>query len=168
MAASPRIDDALVQNAIVRAIQNVCQTMLSQDVRLQGKTTDESFASLGTSQHVLGSVGFVGEASGIVFLGLTEDFAKSAAGTMLGMSPEEVSFAGPEVLKDVIGEITNMTAGGFKNALCDIGLPCRLTLPTIVHGENLSVATIKGTTRHVFHFDCGPHRLIADIQIKDE
>ena len=38
--------------------------------------------------------------------------------------------------------------------------------PTIVRGENLCVAAMKGCTRHTFHFDTQGHRLIADIQIK--
>ena len=39
-------------------------------------------------------------------------------------------------------------------------------VPTIVRGENLCVAAMKGCTRHIFHFDTQGHRLIADIQIK--
>lgn len=168
MVSSTRVADPLIQESIVRAIQNVCRTMLHEECKLVGKTNDDSFVSLGGSTHVLGSVGFVGEINGIVFLGLTEDFGCHAAEIILGMTRAEVLADGSEALKDVIGEITNMTVGGFKNALCDIGFPCKLTLPTIVHGEKLSVAAIKMATRHVFHFECGPHRIIADIQIKAE
>jgi len=71
-------------------------------------------------------------------------------------------------LKDVVGEITNMTVGGFKNALCDTGFPCKLTLPTIVRGDHLAVSGLKNTERHIFHFDCAGHRLVADIQMRQE
>jgi chemotaxis protein CheX len=84
------------------------------------------------------------------------------------MSPAEVEMNGYEVIKDAIGEITNMTAGGFKNRLCDIGFPCKLTLPTIVRGKDLSVDGFKGTERHIFQFECAGHILLADIQFKAE
>jgi len=122
----------------------------------------------GARLHLFGSVGFVGDINGLVYLCIPDDFARYAASRILGMSPGEVELGGDDVVKDVIGEVTNMTVGGFKNSLCDVGYPCKLTLPTIVRGDNLSVAAIKGAARHVFAFDCAGHRLIADIQIKAE
>jgi len=59
-----------------------------------------------------------------------------------------------------------MVVGGFKNTLCDLGFPCKLTLPAIVRGHKLSIAAIKAATRHVFQFDYLGHRLVADVQIK--
>jgi len=102
----------------------------------------------------------------MVYLCITDDFAINAASRILGTSPAEVRAEGDAVIKDVIGEITNMTVGGFKNALCDQGYTCKLTLPTIVRGNNLAVATMKSATRHIFHFSCDGHQLVADIQIK--
>lgn len=113
-------------------------------------------------------MGFIGKVDGIVYLCIPDDFAQDAAGRVLGMSAAEVEMSGDATIKDVIGEITNMTVGGFKNALCDIGFPCKLTLPTIVRGDHLAVASLKGAERHIFHFDCAGHRLIADIQLKQE
>lgn len=106
--------------------------------------------------------------SGLIYLCLTEAFANDLTGRILGMSPAEVEMHGAEVVTDAIGEVTNMTVGGFKNTLCDLGHACKLTLPTIVRGKNLSVAAIKSATRHVFHFDCAGHQLSADIQMKLE
>jgi chemotaxis protein CheX len=76
--------------------------------------------------------------------------------------------SGPEAVKDAMGEITNMAVGGFKNALCDLGYSCKLTLPTIVRGNNVVVAAVKAATRHVFQFACEGHRIIADVQVKLE
>jgi len=84
------------------------------------------------------------------------------------MTPSEVASSGDEVVRDVIGEITNMTVGGFKNALCDIGFPCKLSLPTVVRGDQLHVVSLKSTTRHIFQFECSSKRLIADIHFKAE
>ena len=168
MPASTIITDSVIQDSIVRAVDNVCRTMLQQEAKFVERTSEPTRADNQTSTHVFGSVGFVGATNGLVYLCLPDDFALFAASHILGISPSEVVYEGPETLKDVVGEITNMTVGGFKNAIADLGFPCKLTLPTIVRGNNLSVATIKGTNRHVCHFDCNGHRVIADIQIKSE
>lgn len=166
MAAPQTITDSFIQESIVRAVRNVCTTMLQQTAVLVAATSDAKRADFSSQLHVFGSVGFVGDISGLVYFCIPEEFANSAASRILGLTLSEVAMNGDEVVKDVIGEITNMTVGGFKNALCDLGYPCMLTLPTIVRGDNLAVASIKSATRHIFHFDCDGHRLITDIQLK--
>jgi chemotaxis protein CheX len=168
MSTTQLITDQVIQDSIIRAVTNVSRTMLREEARFVDKLEPTGSTHLGAATHVLGSVGFVGAANGIVYLCLPDDFALFAASHILGMSVQELKYEGGETLKDVVGEITNMTVGGFKNALCDIGYSCKLTLPTIVRGDNLSVAAIKGTSRHVYNFDCKGHRIVADIQIKAE
>lgn len=168
MAAPQTITDSFVQEFIVRAVQNVCTTMLRQGAVLVEATTDAKRADFSSQLHVFGSVGFVGEISGLVYFCIPDEFANFAAGRILDLSPGEVAMSGNAVIQDVVGEITNMTVGGFKNALCDLGFPCMLTLPTIVRGDNLAVASIKSASRHIFHFECNGHRLITDIQLKAE
>lgn len=160
------IAEELIQKSIVHAVQNVCSTMLKQNASYVEKPDEQTIASFRKQSHVFGCVGFVGKIDGMVHLCITDDFAGHAASTILGMSPAEVAAEGGDVIKDVIGEITNMTVGSFKNALCDKGYTCKLTLPTIVRGQNLSVAAMKSCTRHIFHFDSKGHCLVADIQIK--
>ncbi|AOS43345.1 hypothetical protein Verru16b_00388 [Lacunisphaera limnophila] len=162
------ISDSLIQDSIVRAVRNVCVTMLKQEAGLVEKSTVTGYDGFKEKPHVFGSVGFAGVIDGIVYLCIPDDFAQDAAARVLGMSLAEVEMTGDEAVKDVVGEITNMTVGGFKNALCNVGFPCKLTLPTIVRGDSLSVAGLKGAIRHVFHFDCSGHRLIADIQLRQD
>jgi len=162
------ITDQIIETSIVRAISNVCQTLMRENVSLLERRSDPLPPAPGQSAHIFGSVGFVGATNGIVYLCLPDDFGLYAATTILGMTPGEAAADNGAAIKDVVGEITNMTVGGFKNVLCDIGYPCKLTLPTIVRGNNLSVASIKGATRYVHVFDCKGHRIIADIQIKSD
>ncbi|PAW65501.1 MAG: hypothetical protein B9S34_10850 [Opitutia bacterium Tous-C1TDCM] len=166
MTATHPITDHVIQESIAKAVQNVCATMMRHDAVFEQRIAADSAEAHGQRWQVIGNVGFVGDANGIVYLCLSEDFALFAATTILGMSKAEVEFEGDAVLKDVIGEITNMSVGGFKNQLCDLGFPCKLTLPTIVRGQNLAVASIKAATRHIFQFSCSGHRLVADIQIR--
>ena len=166
--AIQRITDALVQDAITNAVHNVCHVLLRQRTNLVERSAVEISAAGPGPIEVMGSVGFVGDVNGIVYLCMDNEFATYAVGEILGMSPAEVEFEGPEVLKDAIGEVTNMTVGGFKNALCNVGYPCKLTLPTMVRGHGLKVGALKGAARHVFRFECNGRALIADIQLKAE
>ena len=170
MAATQPITDTLIQDAIVKAVQNVSRIMLHQEAELieanHTSTGASSMTSLGAAPYVIGNVGFAGDANGLVYLCFTDSFARHAAGHILGMSAGEIEMHGHEVVKDVIGEITNMTTGGFKNALCDYGFPCMLSLPTIVRGDRLSVSAIKSASRGIFHFAFGQHKLMADVQVK--
>jgi chemotaxis protein CheX len=165
MSVAQPITEALVRESIVKAVRNVCQTMMRHEAT--ARPASEALESPGGYQ-LMGNVGFAGEANGVVYLCLSDDFASFATGEILGMTPEEIKSHGYEVIKDAIGEITNMTAGGFKNQLCDVGFPCKLTLPTIVRGTGLSVAALKGTARYICVFDCAGHQLTADIQLKIE
>lgn len=163
MSQPTPIDVAVIEESIVNAVRNVCERMIRADVALKRKMVDPA-EELGL--QMLGTVGFVGSINGNVILGLTDDFAVFATGKILGMSRGEVEVHGPEVVKDAIGEITNMTAGGFKNRLCDLGHPCKLSLPSIVRGNRLRVSTPQGTTRSIFEFECAGHLLVADVQFK--
>lgn len=166
MTTNPTITDQLIQQSIIKSVRNVCHTMLGLEAAFTEKAAGDSCACLGRCDHVLGSVGFIGEIDGLVYLCIPLEFARSATAHLLGLSPAEVEAQGVAAVNDVIGEITNMTVGGFKNTLADAGYPCKLTVPTIVRGDNLSVAAIKAATRHVFLFECDGHRLVADIQLK--
>lgn len=153
---------------MIRALQTVCKRMLQREAAFVSQPDASAPAGAGEQPHFFGSVGFVGQIDGIVYLCIPDDFAREAAAHLLGLSPAEVADSSDDTVKDVVGEITNMTVGAFKNALCDLGLPCKLTLPTILRGDRLAVSCLKGATRHAFHFDCAGHRLVVDVQLKQE
>src|SRR3954470_21421832 len=113
MAPTQPINDTLVQDSIVKAIQNVSRTMMRRESILLearvGDTHTNTLSTIGAAPYVIGNVGFAGDANGIVYLCFTDAFARRAASQILGMTPAEIEMHGNEVVKDVIGEITNMT-----------------------------------------------------------
>lgn len=168
MVSTPTpINDTIIQKSITLAMDNVFRTMLKREAVFVEKTTPENLQTAGTQFQILGNVAFVGEASGIVYLCLTDGFAAHAVNHVLGSCGGDLDLADHDLIKDVIGELTNMTVGGFKNALCDIGYPCKLTLPTIVRGTSVKVSCLKSAVRHIFVFECAGHRLVADIQLNN-
>lgn len=163
MSTSQLITDTVVREALLSAVQNVCRTMMRCDATLGPSDPVPSGAP-----GLICSVGFGGAVSGVVYLCLEDEFAVHATGKILGLTAPEVRLHGFEVMKDAIGEVTNMVAGGFKNKLCDLGLACMLTLPTIMRGQHLTVVSLKGTEHHVFNFAIDGYRLIVEVQLKSE
>jgi chemotaxis protein CheX len=92
---------------------------------------------------VNGVAGVVGLADGLaanIHFVMTDAAARRLVGAMIG----SVEF-GDADLRDAVGELTNMIAGGLKNRLDHAGIPLRLTVPTFIRGLETQI-TAKGFT----------------------
>ncbi len=148
--------DELVTQAVARAFD----TMLN--VKVAPETSD---ATLWNGEpHVAGSVGFIGKLTGVVYIYSSATFAREITGQLLGLKIEEIE--GEEMVNDAIGELTNMVVGQIKSQLSDRGMPCVLTIPSIVRGSQFVVESMSSTTRRFNTFKCGNHRLGVETLIK--
>jgi len=173
MPTIDQISETVFRETISRAVQDVFKTMLGKTTTLEN-TTDSVVTDASpwdhpvqiTGQQVVGTVGFIGDISGLIYLYLEAGFANEIASHMLGMSAAELEEAGDEVVNDAVGELTNMTVGTFKNQLADKGFPCKLTIPSILRGSNFSIEPISSATRRIYRFHIGEHQLVADLLMK--
>ena len=74
---------------------------------------------------------------GSINLHVNGDFAKLITAAMLDMEEDEIE--GDEEVHDVVGELSNMIGGDLKSRLCDVGLTCELSIPTITSGRELEL-----------------------------
>lgn len=168
------ISESLIRDNIHRAVSDVFKTMLRRSVTLShadvtGESQGNPLSRTGdeaAAPQVLGTVGFLGDVNGLIYLYFEGGFARQCTCHILGMSDTELDEAGEEVINDAIGEITNMTVGSFKNGLSDRGYPCRLTIPSILRGRNFSIEPICDSQRFTYTFESEGQRLVADIIIK--
>ena len=123
------------------AMNEVFDTMLSMDIEL----VDEGVQASVEGKRIVGSVGFAGKAVGNVSVQVNEAFARSITAAMLGMEEDEIE--GDEEVHDVIGELSNMVGGDLKSRLCDQGLTCDLSIPSITTGSDFKTEP-KGWERH--------------------
>jgi chemotaxis protein CheX len=173
MPTIDQISESLFRETINRAVQDVFKTMLGRSATLSNSSAAANADGSPwehpvqiNGQQVVGTVGFIGDISGLIYLYLEADFANDVASHMLGMSREELAEAGDEVVNDAVGELTNMTVGTFKNQLADKGFPCKLTIPSILRGSNFSIEPISSATRRIYRFQVGNHILVADLLMK--
>lgn len=157
---NPPITAPSIRDFLVRHLAEVFTTMLSLPaVPLAEIPSDHP------QERVSGSVGFVGEAvTGAVYLHLPAPFAAHVTGAMLGMPAEETP--GDAEVNDVIGEVTNMLAGGLKSWLCDAGAACALTTPAIIRGTSFQILASEGVSEIQLGFESGGHRGLVEVHIK--
>ena len=142
-------------------LETVFDTMLAMKAELTNETSRREF----TGERITGTVGMAGEkVTGQIYLHLSAPFAISATAAMLGMTPEEIS--GDSEVNDVIGEVTNMIAGGLKSWLCDAGATCALTTPAVIRGTSFAVTPKPGVELLLITFACQATRGLVEVHIK--
>jgi chemotaxis protein CheX len=87
---------------------------------------------------VTAMVGLAGSMCGLITLRCMSKSTAVMASHMLGIEAET---GGAEAL-DAVGEVCNMVAGNFKNKIAGMGNGCKLSVPTVITGENYSLHSI--------------------------
>jgi chemotaxis protein CheX len=154
------LDIAQIEDFTAEAVKNVFQSMLSMDIAPEDPPT----VGNNPDGQIIGAVGFAGEASGIICIYAGLPFATVITSRMLGIEESEVDTS--EMVNDAFGELSNMVAGFVKSHLCDGGLPCTLTIPSIVRGQQLSVERSSQIMRRIIGFKNSHHHMIVEILLK--
>ena len=92
---------------------------------------------------VTAMVGLAGSLCGLVTVRCTAKSAAVMASHMLGIDADA---AGSEAL-DAVGEVCNMVAGNFKNKITGMGDRCKLSVPTVITGEDYSLHSLGEDTK---------------------
>jgi chemotaxis protein CheX len=142
------------------AVTGVFSTMLGMEMQ---PASLENYSANGAPQ-VAGSVGFIGQLTGVVYVFTTVPFARRITATLLGLDEAEVE--GDEMMHDAMGEMANMLVGQMKSRLADRGMPCVLTIPSVVRGSHFSIEAISSTERHLISFQGEGNRIFIEILLK--
>ena len=145
---------------MTRRVAEVFDTMLSLKAILATKAKGLQFG-----ERVTGSAGFVGEkVTGATYLHLSLPLANQITVAMVKLAPNETP--DDSAVNDAVGEVTNMLTGGLRSWICDAGIKCVASTPTIIRGTGFSVEPMVGVQRERLFFDCGDDRFAVEIHIK--
>ena len=145
---------------MTRRVVDVFDTMLSLKAIPVPKANVQLF-----SERVTGSGGFAGrKVVGTVYLHLSLPLANQMTAAMAGLAPHEIP--DDSAVNDAVGEISNMLNGGLKSWICDHGIKCVSTTPTIFRGAGFTIEPLKEIQRLRLVFDCGDDRFAVEIHIK--
>jgi chemotaxis protein CheX len=149
-----------IEQLVDTSVAEVFGTMLAYRVQ-----REPLGSAVGNSEPLIASsVGFIGRLSGVVFLYSTHSFALNMTSRLLGISQSEIET--DEMVNDAMGELANMVVGIIKSRLSDRGMPCVLTIPSIVRGIHLKIQPVSSAERKFLTFRCNDGQLVVELMIK--
>lgn len=86
-------------------------------------------------------VGMAGELCGMTILCCSRTAGSKFASLMLGGD----AASNPQTSRDALGELCNMIAGNFKAKVSNLADHCMLSVPTVITGDDYSMATVEPT-----------------------
>ena len=154
------IDSLELKEYIANAVRDVFDTMLSMEV----DTIDVASLANQNGNRIIGTIGFAGLVMGQLNLHVAEAFAKQMTAAMLDMAIDEIE--GSEEIHDVIGELCNMICGDLKSRLCDAGLTCELSIPSIASGKEFTIEPKGWARSEKYGFRNNQHTALVEIFMK--
>ena len=130
---------------IVDATTEVFASMVFMEL-VPGDVILDGQADLET--NVSSMIGLAGDLKGLLSVQCPRQVALAVSGAMLGMELEEID----DDVKDALGEIANMVAGGLKASLLEAGSNVELAIPTTVVGNSIRTSGFSGASTLVVPF----------------
>ena len=162
-----------IHEFLAHSLTKVFSTMMKADCSLKGCEAYEGKQAFSpkldpekdpSTRMFASSVGFAGEINGVCYLFMGDRFAFTAAHRITGLHMSDLD---DDTVRDVCGELTNMFAGTFKNALADLGMPSTLTVPTVVQGKRMAISTTGTADQFRFSFEVDSYPIFADLLLAD-
>jgi len=113
---------------------------------------------------ITGMVGFAGTYSGVISIHCPVALALMITSNMLGVECDEIN----DDLNDAIGEIANMLGGSVKQVLSKGGLDVKLSIPTVISGEDYTVNSLSDNDCVVVPFTVEGFTLLVGLTLKKE
>lgn len=110
--------------------------------------------------HISAMIGLTGDFSAMLGIHCPEPVGLAIAGAMLGMDLEEIDAD----VKDALGEIANMIAGGLKERFSSEGVSLELAIPTAIAGKSYTISSPTRSNRTVIPFSVEQGQFFVEIK----
>jgi len=133
---------------LVTHTEQVFSLMLGVGVSPRSTAIQQNLDGVGGG--IIALVGFAGKWNGAGSLSCGSDLACQVTSKMLMAEFHAVD----EQVLDVIGELTNMIIGNFKNSAESLLGPLGMSTPTVFHGRDFHARTLNGQLWTSVAFEC--------------
>jgi chemotaxis protein CheX len=152
--------DVKLINPFVASVINTMQTIM-------GVETEQLSLAIKNGNQAHGDIsGIVGFASnvlnGSISLSFPAETAKEMYKRMVGETVTDIN----DDIRDTVGEIANIVAGGAKKELAEMDLSYEISLPTVVMGHDHTLSHKGGTPVVVVPFKFDTHHFEMEISMK--
>jgi chemotaxis protein CheX len=143
---------------IVESTEEIFATMIFMDIAAQKPLPQQK---LSLEHHVSAMIGLSGSSlTAMLGIHCPMEVGLAIAGAMLGMDIEEID----SDVKDALGEIANMLAGGLKERLAGIDDTLSLAIPTTVAGKSYNITAPKGYQQELIPFTIKQGQFFVEIK----
>lgn len=130
---------------IVETTEEIFSTMVFMDITAEAPL-EQGKQALGC--HISAMIGLTGGFSAMLGIHCPEAVGLAISGAMLGMEIEEIDAD----VKDALGEISNMVAGGLKERFAAEDIDLELAIPTAISGKSFTIASSTRSNRVIIPF----------------
>ncbi|MBU2969521.1 chemotaxis protein CheX [Pseudoalteromonas sp. C2R02] len=135
-------------NPFLSSLMNVLSTMAQTQLKPGKPMMKKSEVAKG---DVSGLIGMVGpQTKGSLSISFDEELSLTIMERMLGERPDAIN----EEVTDMVGEITNMVAGGAKNLLGEKGYEFDMATPVVVSGKGHTITHKCDGPKVLMPFSC--------------
>lgn len=115
---------------------------------------------LSFSDSITGMLGFSGDIRGILRIHCPNPVAMAITGNLLGMEVTEMD----EDVRDAIGEIANMVAGGLKTLLARENYAVELSIPSAIGGKTYTIHRLARAANVTVPFALEAGQMLVELE----
>jgi chemotaxis protein CheX len=111
--------------------------------------------------QIVGTVAFTGSWTGYLAVVTSRAAATAITGALLGADAEVLEAQ----VRDALGEVVNVVAGGFRSRMSKPGDAWAVTIPMVATGDGLAIAHPRDAGRLVQRFRFGAHLIEVHLVV---
>lgn len=142
---------------ITETTEEIFNTMVFMEISADAPL-DQGKQALGC--HISAMIGLTGGFSAMLGIHCPEAVGLAIAGAMLGMEIEEIDAD----VKDALGEIANMVAGGLKEKFAIENIELELAIPTAISGRSYTITSSTRSNRVIIPFRVEQGQFFIEIK----
>ena len=142
---------------IAPAVREIFEFMIGMDLTVHADSSPLPGYHLNSVSAV---IGFSGATRGMVAIHCPEQVALAISSALLDTNETEVTAD----VRDAMGEVANMVAGGIKAAATKQGAELELSIPTTVCGERYSVGGFPSAKKTAVEFSIKEGNFFVEIR----
>lgn len=144
-------------NKIIKTTEEIFSTMIFMPISPKAPLAEGKEV---LDCHVSAMIGLSGDFNSMLSIHCSGKVGMAITGEMLGMEVEEVN----DDVKDTLGEIANMLAGGLKESFAAENINLELSIPTTVAGKSYTVSSPTKSNRVIVPFELEHGHFFVEIK----